>query len=56
MTRVGKRWTMIILALPFIIGWLLIMLAENAAMLYAGRLLTGFFGGAFGLLAPSYRS
>ena len=56
MTRVGKRWTIIILALPFIIGWVLIMLAVNAPMLYAGRLLTGFSGGAFGLLAPSYTS
>ena len=54
MTRVGKKWTMIILSLPFIVGWILIMLAENTPMLYAGRLLTGFSGGAFGLLAPSY--
>ena len=56
MPRIGKKWTMIILALPFIAGWVLIVFAVNAPMLYIGRLLTGFAAGAFGLLAPSYTS
>jgi MFS family permease len=56
MPRLGKKWTMIILALPFIAGWLMIIFSVNAPMLYIGRLLTGFSAGAFGLLAPSYTS
>ena len=56
MPRIGKKWTMISLSVPFIIGWILVTSSVNVAMLYIGRLLTGFSGGAFGLLAPSYSS
>lgn len=70
MPRIGQRWTMILLSLPFIAGLVFIICAEYAKdsyigqsevtwamiMLFIGRLLTGLSGGAFGLLAPSYTS
>ena len=56
MAQLGKKWTMILLGFPFTAGFLLLLLAENLAMLYTGRLLYGFSSGAFGLLAPAYTS
>ena len=50
----GKKWTLIALALPFTLGWLLLLFASNLTMLLAGRFLTGFAGGAFLLAAPAY--
>jgi len=52
---VGKKWSMIMLGIPAMVGWLLIALSEGALpALYAGRLLTGFSGGAFVMTAPAY--
>ena len=56
MGRLGKKWTMILLGIPFAAGILLIMFAKNSAMLIIGRLLYGFSSGAFGLLVPAYTS
>ena len=56
MGRIGKKWTMIGMGAPFALGILLIMFAENSAMLIIGRLLYGFSSGAFGLLVPAYTS
>ena len=56
MGRLGKKWTMISLGIPFAVGILLIMFATNSAMLIIGRLLYGFSSGAFGLLVPAYTS
>ena len=56
MAQLGKKWTMILLGFPFTAGFLLLLLAENLAMLYTGRLLYGFSSGAFGLLAPAGES
>ena len=56
MGKIGKKWTMIALGIPFATGVLLLTFAKNIPMLYIGRLLYGFSGGAFGLLVPSYTS
>ena len=56
MGKIGKKWTMIGMGAPFALGILLIMFAENSAMLIIGRLLYGFSSGAFGLLVPAYTS
>ena len=38
---IGRKFTIIIGSIPFALGWLLIFLAKNRAMLYAGRIFTG---------------
>jgi hypothetical protein len=40
----GKKWTMIGLAFPFIAGWIIIIFANSAPLFYLGRLITGFSG------------
>merc|ERR1719341_584445 len=54
---IGKKWTLIVVSVPFIGGWVLLTLAkEDAAMLLIGRFITGFCGGMFVLAAPAYSS
>lgn len=43
---IGRRTLLLILAVPMILGWLLIYFASNVEMLYCGRLLTGMVTGA----------
>lgn len=47
---------MIILAVPFILGWILIAFAKNATMFIIGRFLNGFSGGGFCVVAPLFIS
>ena len=56
MGKIGKKWTMIALGFPLALGLLLLTFAEFVPMLFVGRFLYGFSGGAFGLLVPSYTS
>jgi len=53
---IGKKWSLVSLAIPFIGGWLMLVFAENTALLLVGRFITGFAGGAFVLAAPAYSS
>jgi len=53
---IGKKWSLVSLAIPFIGGWLMLVFAENTALLLVGRAITGFAGGAFVLAAPAYSS
>ena len=41
--RIGKKWFLLALSLPFVAGWLIILFADNYAMLLVGRFLTGSF-------------
>lgn len=52
--RFGRKGTMLLLAVPFTISWLLILFASNAAMLYAARAIAGFATGATSVAAPLY--
>lgn len=45
---------MLLLVIPFTIGWLLVIFASNLAMLMVGRFLLGVAGGAFCVAAPTY--
>ena len=54
MPRYGKKVTMMVVSVPIFLGWLAIILAHHVALLYTGRFLTGFAGGAFVLAAPAY--
>lgn len=51
---IGRKLTMLLLVIPFTIGWVLVIWASNVAMLYVGRLLLGVSGGAFCITAPMY--
>lgn len=56
MDVLGRKKTMLLLVIPFTIGWLLISFATNVGMLLAGRFITGVAGGAFCVTAPAYTS
>ena len=50
----GRKYSLIAYGLPFVIGWLLLALANNVAMLVIGRLLTGLCCGLVSGTAPTY--
>ena len=70
--HIGKKWSLILVSLPFTAGWLLLVLARDSAMLLVARsssvsivimnykslarFITGFCGGMFVLAAPAYSS
>lgn len=51
---IGRKWTMLSLVVPFTIGWVLLIWAQNLAMMIVGRVLLGIAGGAFCIAAPMY--
>ncbi|XP_031629980.1 uncharacterized protein LOC116345073 [Contarinia nasturtii] len=51
---VGRKLTMLLLVIPFTVGWALVTLPTNLAMLECGRFLLGISGGAFCVAAPTY--
>lgn len=54
MKMFGRKWTMISLVVPFLIGWGLVTWAQNFVMLLIGRFMIGLAGGAFCVSAPQY--
>ncbi|XP_073839129.1 solute carrier family 2 member nebulosa isoform X2 [Musca autumnalis] len=51
---IGRKLTMLLLVLPFTLGWCLLIWAQNVEMMYAARFLLGISGGAFCVTAPMY--
>ncbi|XP_068147231.1 facilitated trehalose transporter Tret1-2 homolog [Drosophila tropicalis] len=51
---IGRRPTMLALIPPYMVGWILMIFANNLAMLYVGRFILGMCGGAFCVTAPMY--
>lgn len=51
---VGRKWTMVFLALPFVLGWMLLAFSSTVPLFMVGRFITGFSGGAFCIAAPTY--
>ncbi|XP_035721654.1 facilitated trehalose transporter Tret1-like isoform X1 [Vespa mandarinia] len=51
---IGRRLSMLILTIPFTIGWLCIIFANSVTLFYIGRFITGVSGGAFCVTAPMY--
>lgn len=51
---VGRKLTMLLLVIPFTIGWALVTFATNLSMLLLGRFILGISGGAFCVAAPTY--
>ena len=56
MKKFGRKWSMISLVVPFLIGWSLVAWAQNFMMLLIGRFMIGLAGGAFCVSAPQYSS
>lgn len=52
--RFGRKKIILSLAVPFIISWLVIVLAKGATLLYIGRFFAGFAIGATCVCAPMY--
>lgn len=55
-SKFGRKWTMLGLTVPCVVGWLLVIWARNLTMLLIGRFLLGLAGGAFHVAAPQYSS
>lgn len=51
---IGRKNSMLILVVPFTIGWLCLIFANSIPLFYIGRFITGFSGGAFCVTAPMY--
>ena len=54
MKKMGRKWTMLSLVVPFTIGWALVIWAQNFMEMFIGRFLIGLAGGAFCISAPQY--
>ncbi|KAM8711985.1 hypothetical protein ACLKA7_012493 [Drosophila subpalustris] len=50
----GRKLVMLVLVVPYLIGWACIIWAANVYMLYIGRFVIGACGGAFCVTAPMY--
>ncbi|XP_030571757.1 facilitated trehalose transporter Tret1-2 homolog isoform X1 [Drosophila novamexicana] len=51
---IGRKWTMLLLVLPFVLGWALLIWAQNVVMMFVARFILGIAGGAFCVTAPMY--
>ncbi|XP_013108729.1 facilitated trehalose transporter Tret1-2 homolog isoform X2 [Stomoxys calcitrans] len=51
---IGRKLTMLLLVLPFTVGWAMLIWAQNVEMMYAARFILGISGGAFCVTAPMY--
>ncbi|XP_023167618.2 facilitated trehalose transporter Tret1-2 homolog isoform X2 [Drosophila hydei] len=51
---IGRKWTMLLLVAPFVVGWALLIWAQNVFMMYIARFILGIAGGAFCVTAPMY--
>ncbi|CAG7643816.1 unnamed protein product [Allacma fusca] len=54
--KIGQKGTMLLLAAPFVAGWLMMAYAKTLSLIMVGRFITGFCGGSFSLLIPVYVS
>lgn len=52
--KFGRKSTIMLCVVPFVLGWLLISFAQNVPMLYSGRIITGMGCGAISLAVPVY--
>ncbi|XP_075970867.1 trehalose transporter 1-like protein [Anticarsia gemmatalis] len=52
--RIGTKKTLLLAAVPYIIGWILVMFAGNVPTIYASRLISGLGYGIAYTTAPMY--
>lgn len=53
---IGRKTALLLMVIPFTIGWLLIIFSNSLLMFYFGRFITGLSAGAFCVGAPLYTS
>ncbi|XP_029158248.1 facilitated trehalose transporter Tret1 isoform X2 [Nylanderia fulva] len=53
---IGRKTAMLLMVIPFTVGWLLIIFSNSVLMFYFGRFITGLSSGAFCVAAPLYTS
>ena len=53
-SKLGRKGLLILLSVPFVLGWLLITYAQTVYMIYIARVLIGFCCGAACVAAPMY--
>lgn len=51
---IGRKLSMLLLVCPFLLGWCLLIWAQNVVMMYIARFILGVAGGAFCVAAPMY--
>jgi SP family facilitated glucose transporter-like MFS transporter 8 len=56
MNTFGRQRAMLLLTIPFTLGWIIITWSQNFWMFFFGRLLIGLAGGAFFISIPQYTS
>ena len=60
MPSIGRKWTLILLTVPLILGWICLLIPAykidigTPALFYIGRILTGLGGGGFALAPNVY--
>ncbi|CAL4174098.1 unnamed protein product, partial [Meganyctiphanes norvegica] len=54
MNNIGRKGTMIVSIIPFLLGWGLICFAQNFEMLIGGRVATGLCCGMMSFVVPTY--
>ena len=56
MGRLGRKYTILVLQLPALVGWIFIAAAQSGGvgLMLVGRILTGFAGGSMTLIVPVY--
>lgn len=52
--RIGTKKTLLLAAVPYIIGWVLVMFAGNVPTIYVSRLISGLGYGIAYTAAPMY--
>ncbi|KAM7361526.1 facilitated trehalose transporter Tret1-like [Cochliomyia hominivorax] len=56
LNRIGRKWCMNLIVLPYLISWFLIFLSKTYLYLYIARFLSGITGGGFFVVAPIFIS
>lgn len=54
LNKLGRKITMLLMVLPFLVGWALVIWAANFVMMLIGRILLGIAAGSFCVAAPIY--
>ncbi|XP_020285805.1 facilitated trehalose transporter Tret1-2 homolog isoform X2 [Pseudomyrmex gracilis] len=53
---IGRKTALLLMVIPFSVGWLLIIFSKSVLFFYFGRFITGLSAGAFCVGAPLYTS
>ncbi|XP_026754201.1 facilitated trehalose transporter Tret1-like [Galleria mellonella] len=53
-SKIGRKWGLIVSSVPLFIGWLLVAIATNVGLIYAGRIFWGIAVGMLFTISPMY--